>query len=60
MDCLSCYEETPLHIACLRGNVEVADYLEQKGADFGVVDKDGNTVLHYGSSSNSQSLMSGC
>ena len=57
VDCLSRYEETPLHIACLRGNFEVADYLERKGADIGVVDKDGNTVLHYGSSSNSQSVM---
>jgi len=57
VDCLSRYKETPLHIACLCGNLEVADYLERKGADLGAVDKDGNTVLHYGSSSNSQSLM---
>ena len=57
VDCLSRYEETPLHIACLRSNLEVTDYLVWKEADLGAVDKDGNTVLHYASSSNSQSLM---
>ena len=57
VDCHSRYNETPLHIACLRGNLKVADYLERKGADVGAVDSDGNTVLHYASSSNSQSMM---
>ena len=57
MDCRSRYNETPLHIACLRGNLEIADYLKQKGADMDATDNDGNTVLHYASSSNSQSMM---
>ena len=57
VDCHSRYDETPLHIACLRGNWEVADYLKRKGADMGAVDDGGNTVLHYASSSNSQSMM---
>ena len=52
VDCLSRYNEPPLH-----GNLEVADYLKRKGADMDAMDNDGNTVLHYASSSNCQSMM---
>jgi len=57
VDYRSRYNETPLHIACLRGHLEVVKYLVTKEADLGARDEHRNTVLHYASSSNSVSLM---
>ena len=57
VDYRSRYNETPLHIACLRGHLEVVQYLVAKEADLGARDDHRNTVLHYASSSNSASLM---
>jgi len=57
VDYRSRYNETPLHIACLRGHLEVVKYLVTKEADLDARDEHRNTVLHYASSSNSVSLM---
>jgi ankyrin repeat protein len=38
---------TPLHIACLRGNLSVLQALVQHGADINAKDIDGNTPCHF-------------
>jgi len=40
---------TPLHIACLRGRLEIAKLLIQRGANVDAQDIDGNTSLHFAS-----------
>ncbi|KAI2601749.1 ankyrin [Hypoxylon sp. NC1633] len=37
---------SPLHISASRGNLEITDYLLEKGADVNALDKDENTPLH--------------
>ena len=38
---------TPLHIACLRGNLSVIQGLVQHGTDINAKDIDGNTPCHF-------------
>ncbi len=45
------YGQTPLMIACEKGNFEKAYYLIQHGANFRQCDLRGFTVLHYGAAS---------
>lgn len=40
-------EHTPLHIACIFGHAEAAQFLIQKGADVHAEDENGQTPLHY-------------
>ena len=57
VDTLSQYNETALHIACLRGHLELADFLVTKEANLSAVDRDKNTVLHHAVASNSGKLL---
>ncbi|KAM0786599.1 hypothetical protein ACM66B_002053 [Microbotryomycetes sp. NB124-2] len=41
---------TPLHVAAMQGQVEVAQFLIDSGADIGAPDLQGNTPLHYATS----------
>ena len=43
-DTLSQHQETLLHTACLRGNLELAQFLVKREADVTAVDRLGNTV----------------
>ena len=49
--------ETPLHLACLSGNVESAQLLVDSGADLGARDGKGNSVLHLSAASGSTQLI---
>ena len=50
------HAETPLHVACLQGNLEAVEFLYQAKAELKSEDLDGNNLLHFISSSNSRSL----
>lgn len=41
------FKQSPLMFACLNANVEMIKALEEKGADFGQVDSNGNNLYHY-------------
>jgi len=56
IDQLSAHKETPLHIACLLGNVEAVKYLCKSKAKLDSEDLDGNNLLHFISLCNSRSL----
>jgi ankyrin repeat protein len=49
--------ETPLHLACLNGNLESAKLLVSSGADLEVRDGKGNSVLHLSAASGSIQLI---
>ena len=49
--------ETPLHLACLNGNLESAKLLVGSGADMKVRDRKGNSVLHLSAASGSIQLI---
>jgi len=46
-----------LHIACLRGNLEIADYLLEKGAQISVFNERGYTPLHIAAEQNNVELV---
>jgi hypothetical protein len=41
------WECTPLHMAAREGNMHMVKLLLEKGAKVDIVDKEGNTILHY-------------
>jgi len=41
------YDQTPLMMAIIGGNLEAAKYLVERGADITLQDKDGDTALNY-------------
>ena len=52
------YGETPMHVACSRGNLEVVKYLsEELGCSLEVQDETGDTPLHVGCQNNHQSVV---
>ena len=57
VDCPSRHKETPLHMACLRGHWDMAEYLVSKGANPLAVESRGNTPVHYASSSSNAGLL---
>ena len=57
VDCRSKHRMTPLHIACMRGNLELSTFLINRGADVLAIDGHSNTVLHYAASSNNADLL---
>lgn len=48
---------TPLHIATLNGNHEIAEYLIEKGANVNSKDNEGKTAMHYAALSNNVDLI---
>lgn len=57
VDQRSSYSETPLHIACMRGHSQMAQFLVESGADPHRVDRDGNTCLHFACGGDSAELL---
>ncbi len=51
VNCQSEQNETPLHLACLRGNMTLAQYLVSQDASPLQKDCHGNTALHYAAGS---------
>ena len=45
------HKATPLHVACLVGNWQTADFLLKEEADVCIEDSEGNTVVHCVSAS---------
>ena len=56
-DELSEFDETSLHIACMRGHLNVAKHLIQANAEKTKLDAHKNTVFHYAVSSNNGRLL---
>ena len=50
--------QTPLHVACYKGNLKIAQLLARSGADLNSIDKDGNTPLHLASISGHGTIVS--
>ena len=57
VDLPSKYQETPLQMACLNGNLKAARLLLELRADAKAVDDRGNTVLHHAAAANSTELI---
>jgi len=49
--------KTPLLIAVENGNAEIADALIEAGADFGIIDENGNTFLHIAISDQNEAMI---
>ncbi|BGP17740.1 hypothetical protein JCM10213_005321 [Rhodosporidiobolus nylandii] len=49
--------QTPLHVAAMKGEAEVAQLLVDQGADINAPDLDGSTPLHYASSYGRRSVV---
>ncbi len=56
LDQLSEQEETPLHVACLMGNVKTVEFLYKMGASLECVSMEKNTILHFVSASDCADL----
>lgn len=48
---------TPLHLACLKNHLEVAQLLVRSGADINLVDVDGNTGIHLAAENGHRQLV---
>ena len=57
VDIRTCYDETPLHVACLNGHLDAAQLLVEKGADLCIRDGKGNTTLHLSAAGGSCKLI---
>lgn len=48
---------TPLHVAALNGNHEIAAFLVENGANVNSRDKDGRTVMHHAALGNNAKMI---
>jgi ankyrin repeat protein len=57
IDCATMMQRTPLHLAAMRGNLDIVQMLVQCGARTDIVDLDKESVCHFAARSDDDALL---